>query len=95
MPTFLKTQDDGVYLSVKVQPRASKDEVGAAAGDELKIRVTAPPVESAANEALLRLLADKLGCSRNALQLVRGQTSRHKKVRITGMSPHAITAKLT
>ena len=95
MPSFLKIHDDGVYLSVKVQPRASKDEVGCAAGDELKVRVTAAPVDSAANEALLLLLAEKLDCPRGAVQLVRGETSRHKQVRVIGMSAADVTAKLT
>ena len=95
MPSFLKATEDGVYLSVKVQPRAAKNKVGDAAGDELKVWVTAPPVDSAANDALLRLLAEKLDCPRGAVQLVRGQTSRHKQVRVTGLSAADVTAKLT
>jgi hypothetical protein len=91
---FLKRQPEGVCLSIKLQPRASKDEIGDLAGGELKIRVTAPPVDSAANEALLRLLAETLNCPRSAVQLLRGQTSRHKQVLVRGMTVAAVAAKL-
>lgn len=94
MPPFLRTHADGVYLSVKVQPRSTRSEIGEALGAELKIKVTAPPVDAAANEALLRLLADTLECPRGAVQLVRGQTSRHKVVFIRGMNVTVIEEKL-
>ena len=91
---FLKAGPDGVCLSLKVQPRASKNEIGEVANGELKIKVTAPPVDAAANEALLRLLAECLHCPRGAVQLIRGQTSRHKQVLIRGMSAEAVLEKL-
>jgi uncharacterized protein len=93
-PSFLQSQPNGVVLSLKVQPRASKNAIGEALGNELKVKVTAPPVDSAANEALVRFLAEVLGCSRGAVQLVRGQTSRHKQVLIQGMSAEAVAGKL-
>jgi len=91
---FLKAVPDGVCLSLKVQPRASKNEIGEVASGELKIKVTAPPVDAAANEAVLRLLADCLDCPRGSVQLVRGRTSRHKQVLICGMSAEAVMDKL-
>ena len=94
LPTYLKTVSNGVCLSLKVQPRASKNEIGEAVGDELKIKVTAPPVDSAANEAVIRLLAEVLDCPRGSVQLLRGQTSRHKQVLIQGLSAEAVLAKL-
>ena len=95
MPGYLQPHGDGFHLSVKLQPRASKDEIGAPAGNELKVKVTAPPVDFAANEALLRLLSDRLDCPRSAIQLVRGQTSRHKVVSIHGLTAEAITTRLS
>jgi len=83
---FIKAGADGVLLSIKLQPRASKNEIAGPMGEELKIKVTAPPVDSAANQALIDLLAEKLGCSRGAVQIVHGKTSRHKKILITGLS---------
>ena len=50
-PNFLRAQPDGVLLSVKLQPRASANEIGGPLGAELRIKVTAPPVDAAANEA--------------------------------------------
>lgn len=85
-PSFLRPHRDGVCLHLKVQPRASKTEIGAVLGEELKVKVTAPPVDSAANEALLDFLAEILSCSRQNCVLLRGATSRHKQVLVRGMS---------
>jgi uncharacterized protein (TIGR00251 family) len=92
--TFLRETTGGILLSVKLQPRASKNEIGAPLGDELKIKVTAPPVDSAANEALLELLAEKLDCAHGRVELIRGQTSRHKTVLLRGFQPDEILARL-
>ncbi len=94
LPSFLRVLPDGVLLAVKLQPRASANEIGEALGDELRIKVTAPPVDSAANEALIRLLAEQLDCPRNRVQLVRGQTSRHKVIKLHGVTPEDVVAKL-
>ena len=91
---FLKACADGVQLAVKLQPRAAKNEIGHALGDELKIKVTAPPVDSAANQALVDLLAEKLGCGRGAVQIIRGKTSRHKTIWIGGLSAEEVLRKL-
>lgn len=93
-PSYLRSQGDGVCLSIKVQPRASKDGIGEVVGSELKVKVTAPPVDSAANEAVLRLLAETLDCPRSSVQLIRGNTSRHKQVLIQRTTVEAVAAKL-
>lgn len=93
-PGFLRVEADGVMLSVKLQPRASANEIDEAIGNELRIKVTAPPVDSAANEALMRLLAETLDCPRNRIELVRGNTSRHKLLKLHGISAEAFLAKL-
>ncbi len=80
---------------MKLQPRASKNEIGAALGDELRIKVTAPPVDAAANQALIELLADTLDCARGQVELIRGQTSRHKTIRLHGLSLAAVMRALT
>ena len=79
---------------MKLQPRASANEIGTPLGDELKIRVTASPVDAAANEALLDLLAKTLGCARHRVELVRGRTSRNKSILLHGFEPGEIQAKL-
>src|SRR6185369_660764 len=94
LPAFLRVQSDGLWLAIKVQPRASVNEIGEPLGNELRVKVTAPPVDSAANEAVLRLLAERLDCARNQVELVRGQTSRHKLVKLHGLSPGLVVARL-
>ena len=94
LPPYLKTQDDVVLLHVKAQPRASRNEIGEVLGQELKIKITAPPVDSAANEALVRFLVEVLGCPRGAVRLVRGETSRHKVIAIHGLKADEIAARL-
>ncbi len=91
---FLQEERAGVYLAVKLQPRASKNEIEGLLGNELKIHVTAPPVDAAANQALVDLLAEKLDCARGAVRIVRGQTSRHKTVRILGLDANTILSRL-
>jgi uncharacterized protein (TIGR00251 family) len=93
-PEFARMFQGGVCLAVKVQPRASKNEVAGLTGAELKIRVTAPPVDSAANEAVLSLLAERLNCARGSVRLLRGQASRHKQILIVGMSVEEIVERL-
>ena len=94
LPTFLRAQTDGVLLSVKLQPRASASEICAPLGDELKIKVTAPPVDAAANEALVELLVDKLDCARSRVELIRGHKSRHKVVKLHDFVPEEALRKL-
>jgi hypothetical protein len=93
-PGFLRAQPDGIMLAVKVQPRASKNEIGAPLGDELRVKVTGPPVDAAANEALVELLAKQLDCSRARVELVRGHTSRHKVIMLRGFTADEILGKL-
>lgn len=94
LPAFLRVQTDGVLLAIKLQPRASANQIGEPLGSELRIKVTAPPVDAAANEALVRLLAETLDCPRNRVELVRGHTSRHKLVKVHGLSAEAVMSTL-
>ena len=82
-------------LSIKLQPRSSRNKIGEAVGEELRVSVTAPPVDSAANEALVRLLAERLDCARNQIELMRGHTSRHKLVKVHGVAGEAVLARLS
>jgi len=96
LPAFVRVQPDGeVVLSIKVQPRASRNEICEVVGNELKIRITAPPVDSAANEALVRFLAEKLECAGSSVRLIRGATSRHKTIGIRGIDPATVVQRLT
>lgn len=94
LPAFVTSQPDSVTLAIKLQPRASKNEIGDPTGAELRIKVTAPPVDAAANEALLRLLADTLDCPRGKVELIRGHTARQKVVRIYGITAADVSRRL-
>ena len=94
LPGFMRVQADGVQLSIKLQPRASSNEIGEALGNELRVKVTAPPVDAAANEALVRLLAETLDCPRNRVALVRGHTSRHKTILIHDIAAEVVLSRL-
>ena len=91
---YLRETDGGLILSVKIQPRSSANQIGEPLGDELRIKVTAPPVDSAANEAVVQFLAKRLGCSRGSVELIRGQTSRHKVIRLHGLTASEVLEKL-
>jgi uncharacterized protein (TIGR00251 family) len=94
LPLYLRAQPDGTLLMVKLQPRASANEISGALGDELRIKVTAPPVDAAANQALVELLADTLDCPRSRVELIRGHTSRHKTVKLHGFKPAEVLEKM-
>jgi uncharacterized protein len=81
-------------LSVRLTPRAARDEIGRFEGETLRVRVTAPPVDGRANEALTRLLATKLDVPRSDVRVVGGQTSRLKLVAIDGLTPDELRRRL-
>lgn len=77
-----------LILQLRVQPRASRDEIVGPHGDALKVRITAPPVEGQANEHLLRFLAKAFGVPRGQVSLLQGATGRVK--RVTVFSPRQL-----
>ena len=79
-------------MRLRVQPRASRDEVAGVAGDAIRVRLTAPPVDGAANEALVRFLAARLEVPRSAVTLVSGHTGRTKVVAVDGVSAEEVGA---
>jgi uncharacterized protein len=81
-------------LTVEVRPRAGRDEIVGWQGTRLRVRVTAPPADGAANEAVRVLLAERLGCARSRVEIVRGQTARTKIVRIVGLAPGEVAPRL-
>jgi uncharacterized protein len=84
----------GVRIRLHVQPRASRSELAGRHGDAIKVRLTAPPVDGAANEALLQFLAVRLQVLRSALSLVSGGSGRSKVVAIEAISPEEASRRL-
>lgn len=79
-------RDGAVIFSVRVQPRASKDEIAGEMGGALKIRLRAPAVEDRANEALIDFLAELLKTSRSTVSILGGERSRVKRIEIRGVT---------
>jgi len=81
---YTKTRD-GIIIEVKVDPRSSKRGIVGVMDNMLKVKLTAPPVGGAANEQLVELLAEKYGVKKSNITILRGETSRRKTVKITGV----------
>jgi uncharacterized protein len=87
------TEKNGVVsFAVRVQPRASRDEVAGKWQDALKIRLTAPPVDDRANEALRRFLGTLLKVPLSAVRIAGGERSRTKRVEISGVTAEQVRA---
>jgi uncharacterized protein len=81
-------------LKVRLQPRAGRDEIVGVRAGALVVRLTAPPVEGRANDALCRLVARRLGVAPTRVTLLRGAKSRDKVIRVEGLSSTEITRSL-
>ena len=88
----LAERDGAVTFSVRVQPRSSRDAIEGEWQGALKVRLTAPPVDDRANEALRRLLAERLKLPLAAVTIVSGERSRTKRVEVRGASVQQIRA---
>lgn len=88
------TKPPSADILVRVQPRASRDEVIGWRDGALAIRLTAPPVEGAANRACHRLLARVLDLPPSRIELVAGEKSREKRFRVPGLTSQALQAKI-
>ncbi|WP_303901604.1 DUF167 family protein [Thiohalomonas denitrificans] len=86
MPGWFEWRGEELLLSLRIQPRASRDEIAGPHGNTLKVRITAPPVDGRANAHLLKYLAKVFGVSRSQIEIVNGQTGRDKRVRIRSPS---------
>lgn len=83
-PPFFTVTKDGIILNIHVQPRASKNQICGLQGEALKLRLTSPPVDGAANKLCREFLADLFGVAKSYVEIISGETSRHKRVKICG-----------
>ena len=91
--TWLNRAADGsVILTLHIQPGAKKTEITGLHGEALKIRLAAPPVDGKANAALIAFLAKACGVSKSSVELVSGDTSRAKRVRVSGADAATVEA---
>ena len=90
----ITTRAGAVYVHVRVQPKASRNAVIFEADGRIKVTLTAPPVEGAANKALVVFIAERLGIPKRQVFLEKGERSREKSLRIEGIDAEAIWQKL-
>jgi uncharacterized protein (TIGR00251 family) len=91
----LQTRDGAVILTVRVQPRASRDEIAGVLGGALKVRLRAPALEDRANEALCEYLAELLKTSKAAVRILSGHHSRSKRMEVRGVTEQQVLALVT
>jgi uncharacterized protein (TIGR00251 family) len=84
----------GTVIEIKVIPRARRSELGGVRDARLVVRLAAPPVDGAANLALIEFLADLFQCPRRSVRLLAGETSRTKRVEIQGLTVQQVEARL-
>lgn len=90
----VRSRSAAVEIAIRVQPRARRTELAGRHGDEIKVRVAAPPVAGRANHALVEFLADRVGVARSRVRIVSGETSRSKRVLIEGVRSEDVRAAL-
>lgn len=90
----LKETPDGVTFPVRVLPRSSRNEISGEQDGALKVKLTAPPVEGAANKALIEFLSGKLDVAKSRIEILSGQTGRSKVVKISGLRSAHISSLL-
>jgi hypothetical protein len=81
-------------LKIHLAPRSSRNQLVSCTDDQLKIKITAPPVEGRANQALIAFLAKQLGIAKSRVELAGGETSKQKKIKIHGLALHEIHDRL-
>ena len=94
MMVDLRRRGEDVSFRVRVVPRASRNKIAGIHDGAVRIRLTAPPVEGAANEALVAFLSSVLRVPKRDIELVSGQTARNKVVSVSGLSPEEVLARL-
>src|SRR5688572_23075758 len=86
--------DEGAVMAIVVAPRSGKTIIDRVEGDAVRVRVAAPPVDGAANTALLRYLADVFDRPKSSVCLISGATGKRKRVLIAGRSPADVAARI-
>ena len=88
------TKTKQTLLALYVQPKASRNKFVGLHGDEMKVAITAPPVDGKANKAVIQFVAKFLGLPKSAVTIKRGMQSRHKQVLVTGLSGAEVRGKI-
>ena len=92
--SWLSDTPAGAVLNLRLVPRASKNAIQGEHGDALKVRLCAPPVDGAANAALVEFLSETFNLPRARVQLLSGQTSRNKRILLAGLPASAVHSQI-
>ena len=95
IPAWLQITPAGVIISLYIQPRASKNEIVGEQGGALKVRLTSPPVDGAANKLCCEFVAKRCGVAKRDVTLISGDRSRQKRLLVKGKVAGAVEAALT
>lgn len=93
MPPYLSEVPGGIELQLTVQPRASRSRISGEHDGRLKVQIAAPPVDGEANAEVVSFFAQLCGVPRRQVELVSGDTSKKKRLRITGIDPATFLAR--
>ncbi len=94
MPYLSTTKDNQTLLALYIQPKSSRNQFCGLYGDEMKLAITAPPVDGKANKAVRQFLAKFFGVAKSAIILKRGRQSRHKQFIVEGVSGETLRVKI-
>ena len=95
LPPWLSEHPEGTVIEVFVQPRAAKNALVGVHGAALKLKISAPPVEGRANKAAEEFFAGLLGVPKSRVGVVRGESSRHKRIVVGGISAETVARLVT
>lgn len=90
----IQEHPDGVAIKVRVQPRAARNEISGLFGDALRLRLTAPPVDGAANASCIEFFAGLFKIPKSQIEIISGLTGRNKIIKLYGVKRDEVTAKL-
>ena len=91
---FMTVTPEGVVLGVRAQPRSSKAGIDGLVGDAVRVRVRCAPVDGKANKELIETLADEFGVAKSAVVFKGGETSKHKRILLRGVSEAEVLRKI-
>jgi len=91
----ISEQEDSTVIKIRVQPRASRNKIAGVMGDALKVTLTAPPVDGAANAACIAFFSSLFGVPKNRVEILSGHTGRTKMIKLYGLTAAEVREKLT
>ena len=90
----IQSHGQGVSFKIRVQPKAAKNQLAGLMDDALKVRLTAPPVDGAANKACIEFFADFFKVAKSQVEILSGYTGRSKIIKVNGLTKEEVTEKI-